>query len=1041
MLQRIIDFHLKQRLIVLLGVMVIIIAGVATMLQIPVDAFPDLTNNQVVVVTECPSMAPGEVEQLVTFPIESALMGIPRTEGIRSISKFGLSMVTLLFEDGVNTWFARQLVNERLQEVRTRLPEGLDPALGPMATAFGEVYQYTVEGKGYSPMDLKTIHDWQIRYALRTVPGVNEVNSWGGETKQYTVEVDPVRLQRYGVSLRDVFDRVKENNSNFGGGFIEHAMEQYTVRGLGRTQSAADLGKIVVLARAGTPVLLRDLAEIKLKSMQRQGATLRDGKGETVSGMAIMLKGENGKRVIERVKAKFASLRLPEGVKVVPFYDQSTVIDGTIHTVTKALIEGGLLVLVVLIVFLKDIRAALIVAAVIPLSMLFGFMGMALFGVSANLMSLGAIDFGMIVDGSVVMMENSVRRLQRRPDDTRDFHPTERVRVAAHEVARPIVFAVAIIIAVYMPVFFLEGLEGRMFRPMAISVCSALLGSLILALTVVPAATAVHLRKGVKEHKDAWFNWLRERYLRLLYWALRRRVIVVSASAALLVLSIGSVAFLGSEFMARLDEGSILVETRKLPGISLTDSVAISNRIEKIIAGFPEVTGVVTRIGRPDVATEAMGINQGDVYVLLKPREQWTRFHTKVELIEALDKALSVVPGVNFNFTQPMAMRLDETISGIKADVAVKIYGEDAQVLGQLAEKALRSISAVSGAADQQMEIISGVAELRIEIDRDALARYALNVSDVRDLVEAAIGGRPVSEMIEGQRRFGIVVRLPDRYRTDDEAVRNLILFAPGGERVPLGSVARVTMSRGPEVISRENGQRRIVVQCNVRGRDLGSFVTEAQRRMEADLKLPAGYSVDWGGQFENQQRAARRLMLVVPASIGIIFALLFFTFGSARQALLILTNVPFAMVGGIGALWARGLNLSISAGIGFIALFGVAVLNGIVLVASINRLREQGLAMEAALLSGAGRRLRPVLMTALVASLGFLPMAVATSTGSEVQRPLATVVIGGLITSTLLTLFLLPLLYPWFVSAAKDEFEPYEGDPLVHQIEEEDGE
>ena len=1038
MLQRIIDFHLRNRWLVLLGVLLIAVFGIWVMLNIPVDAFPDLTNNQVVVVTECPAMAPSEVEQLVTFPIESALMGIPRTQGIRSISKLGLSMVTLIFDDDVNTWFARQLVNERLQEVRSRLPQGLDPVLGPMATAFGEVYQYTVEGEGYSAMELKTIHDWQIRYALRTVPGVNEVNSWGGETKQYAVIVDPVKLQRYGLDLRTIFERVRDNNTNFGGGFIEHAMEQYTVRGIGRAESLGDLERIVVLARAGTPVLLRDVAEIRLMPMPRQGATLRDGKGETVSGMAIMLKGENGRRVIERVKAKFASIRLPEGVRVVPFYDQSMVIDGTIRTVSRALLEGGGLVILVLVLFLGNMRAALIVAAVIPLSMLFGFMGMAVFGVTANLMSLGAIDFGMIVDGSVVMMENAVRRLRRADCGEDRSICLERIRVAAHEVARPIVFAVAIIIAVYLPVFFLEGLEGRMFRPMAITVCSALLGSLILALTVVPAAASVHLRTGMKTHSERWMEWLRARYLALLERALRRRWWMVAGSAAVLAAAVGSIFFIGTEFIARLDEGSILIETRKMPGISLTDSVAISNRIEKIIMSFPEVTGVVTRIGRPDVATEAMGINQGDVYVLLKPREEWKRFRNKEELINALDAALQVVPGVSYNFTQPMAMRLDETISGIKADVALKIFGEDPRVLEQLAERALRVIASVPGAADEQMEIVSGVAELRVEVDREALARYGLNVSDVQDMMDAAIGGRTVSELIEGQRRFAIVVRLPESYRANDEAIRGLILNAPGGERVRLGQVARVSMARGPEVISRENGQRRIVVQCNVRGRDLGGFVAEAERRLDEAVRLPAGYSVDWGGQFENQRRAMRRLMIVVPASILIIFGLLFFTFSSARQALLILTNVPFAFIGGIAALWVRGLNLNISAAIGFIALFGVAVLNGIVLVSSINRLRQLGMPMEQALLAGAGIRLRPVLMTALVASFGFLPMALATTTGAEVQRPLASVVIGGLASSTFLTLFLLPLMYPWFSPKPAELPVPYDSDELAQAIEHE---
>lgn len=1037
MLQRIIDFHLRQRWVVLVGLILVIALGVRTMLTIPMDAYPDLTSNQVVVVTECPSMAPTEVEQLVTFPIESALMGIPKTEGIRSISKLGLSMVTLMFDDSVNTYFARQLVNERLQEVRGRLPEGLDPTMGPLATAFGEVYQYTVEGGGLSAMELKTLHDWQVRYALRTVPGVNEVNSWGGETKQYVVEADPVRLQRYGLTLRDVFQRVQENNANFGGGFIEHAMEQYTVRGLGRAQGIEDLGKIVVLARAGTPVLLREVADIRLGALPRQGATTRDGKGETVSGMAIMLKGENGKQVIERVKTKLASIRLPEGVKINPFYDQSTVIDGTIRTVRNALLEGGGLVVVVLFLFLGNVRAALIVAAVIPLSMLFGFMGMAVFDVSANLMSLGAIDFGMIVDGAVVMMENSVRRLHRKSPQE-EFHALERVRVAAHEVGRPIVFGVAIIIAVYMPVFFLEGLEGRMFRPMAVTVCSALMGSLVLALTVVPAATGVILKKGVKEHKERWFEWIKRRYLKTLHWALHHRPLMVGLSVVVLAVALGSIPFIGTEFMARLDEGSILIETRKMPGISLTESVEISNRIEKLIASFPEVTGVVTRIGRPDVATEAMGIYQGDVYVLLKPHDQWTRFQTREQLIDALATDLEKVPGVSYNFTMPMAMRLDETISGIKADVAVKIFGEDPRILEQLAGKTLRSISGVPGAADEQMEIASGVAELRVEVNRDALARYGLNVSDVRDIMDASIGGRVVSEMIEGQRRFDIVVRLPDRYRADDEAVRNLVLSAPGGERVPLGQVALVTMTRGPEVISRENGQRRIVVQSNVRGRDLGSFVAEARQKLENELPLPPGYSIDWGGQFENQQRATRRLMFVVPGSILIIFGLLFATFGGARQALLILLNVPFALVGGIAALWLRGLNLNLSASIGFIALFGVAVLNGIVMVSYINKLRERGHGMEDALLRGASTRLRPVLMTALVASLGFVPMAISHSQGAEVQRPLATVVIGGLITSTLLTLFLLPIIYPWFSPGKHESFGVYESELVLEEESEE---
>lgn len=1013
MLRRIIDFHLEHRWFVLIGVLAIAAAGMWAMLNIPIDAFPDLTNNQVVVITECDGMAPSEVEQLVTFPLETSLMGIPRTEGLRSVSKLGLSLVTLVFEDGVPTYLARQLVNERIQEAKGRLPEGLEPSLGPVATAFGEVYQYTLEGQGYSAMDLKTLHEWQIKNQLRTVPGVNEINTWGGETRQYHIEVDPARLQGYGLTLRDVYERVRENNANFGGGFIEHASEQYNIVGLGRTRGIADLEQIVLVSRAGTPVTLRDVARVTAGAMPRQGAVLRDGKGETVSGMVIMLKGENGKRVIERVKERLASLRLPPGVRISAFYDQSTVIDGTIGTVKRNLVEGGLLVVLVLLLFLGNVKAALIVAAVIPLSMLVGFIGMQTFGISANLMSLGAIDFGMMVDGAVVMMENSMRRL-RGAGVYGKRTALEEIRHAAHEVARPILFAVAIIIAVYMPIFFLEGLEGRMFRPMAITVCSALVGALIFALTVVPAATSVHFQGAAKPHKERWFGAVRWRYIRTLEWLMRHRAPAVGAAAVLVFASIASLRFIGTEFMPRLDEGSILVETRKLPGISLTESVAIGNRIERVIRGFPEVSGVVTKMGRPDLATEAMGVYQGDVYVLLKPRAEWQAL-SKEELIGKMSAALEKIPGVAYNFTQPMAMRLDEVVSGIKADVALKIYGEDTAVLEQKAEQALRLLSAVPGAADVQMEVLSGVGELRVEVDRKELARYGLNVSDVREAIETTIGGRYIGDMIEGQRRFAIVLRLPERYRRDAASIRELLLPAPGGERVRLGQVARVEAARGPEAVVRENGQRRIVVQANVRGRDIGGFVREARGRVEDALRLPPGYMAEWGGQFENQERATRRLMLVVPASVLIIFGLLFATFNSVPQALLILMNVPFALVGGIAALWMRELNLNLSASIGFIALFGVAVLNGIVMVAYINRLRADGMDCRKAVLEGAGTRLRPVLMTALVASFGFIPMAVATSAGAEVQRPLATVVIGGLVTSTLLTLLVLPLVYPWF--------------------------
>ncbi|MBL8176079.1 MAG: efflux RND transporter permease subunit [Bryobacterales bacterium] len=1018
MLARLIEFHLRHLFMVSAGLVVLIAGGLYVLSHIPVDAFPDLTNNQVVVITEAAGMPPSEVEQLVTYPIEVVLMGLPRTEGVRSVSKLGLSMVTVVFEDSVNVYLARQWINERLQEVRSRIPEGLEPTLGPVATAFGEIYQYTLESDRQSAMELKTLHEWQIKNQLRAVRGINEVNTWGGETRQVNVEVDPVKLLRYGLTLREVFDRVRENNSNFGGGYIEHASEQYTIRGLGRVRSAEELGNIVLTAKGGSPVLLRQVGAITDKPMQRAGAVLRDGKRETVSGMTIMLKGENGREVIQRVKDRIASLQLPQGVRIEPFYDQSLVIDRTIATVKKNLLEAGGLVIAVLFLFLGNWRAALIVAAVIPLSMLFGFMGMALFGVSANLMSLGAIDFGMIVDGAVVMMENSVRRLERRPNER--FHSFERVLQASAEVARPIVFGVSIIIAVYLPIFALEGLEGRMFRPMAITVCSALFGSLLLALTFVPAMTNMVLSKGVKPHGDDWFTAVKNVYSRMLRFVLRHRLAVVAVGLATVVGALDSLRYIGTEFMPRLDEGSLLITTKKLPGISLSDSVEISKRVERAVLEFPEVTGVVTKLGRPDLATEAMGIYEADVYILLKPYDEWTATKTKDELIEKMAARLEQIPGVAYNFTQPMAMRLDEVVSGIKADVALKIFGDDPHTLEHLAEQALRVLSAVPGSADAQMEITSGAAEVRVEADRGQLARYGLNISDVRDAVQAAVAGQAVSELIEGQRRFTVVLRLPEEFRHNPEALREVPLSAPGGERVMLGQVALVKADRGPELVSRENAMRRIVVQSNVRGRDLGSFAIEAQQRIGEKVKLPAGYSFDWGGQFENQERAMKRLGIVIPASIVIITALLYSMFGSMRLALLIFLNVPFALVGGIAALWLRGINLNLSASVGFIALFGVAVLNGIVLVSYINRLRIEGLETMEAVVMGAATRLRPVLMTALVASLGFLPMALSHSSGAEVQRPLATVVIGGLVTSTVLTLFLLPLLYPWFAPKLK---------------------
>jgi cobalt-zinc-cadmium resistance protein CzcA len=1013
MLNRIIDLTLAYRWLVLVAILALLGAGGYALYTIPVEAFPDLTNNQVVVVTDSPSLPPTEVEQLVTYPIERAMLGLPNKQEVRSLSKLGLSMVTVVFDDSVAMYFARQLVAERLQQISSVLPRGIQPTLGLPATAFGELYQYTLSGP-MSAMDLKDLHEWVIKPQLRTLPGVSEINAWGGQTKQYQIVVDPALLDQYGLTLHDVAARVEENNTNYGGGYIEHASEQYTLLGTGRAVTTEDFGSIVLTAKNGTPVLLRDLGEVRLGAAPPEGATLRNG--ETVSGMVIMLKGENGKRLIERVKERIASLHLPPGVKIVPFYDQAFVIDGTIHTVEKNLFEGFILVMIVLLLFLGNLRAALITAAIIPFSMLISFLGMRLFGISANLMSLGAIDFGMIVDGAVVMMENSVHRLE---EEHGQEVPLESVRHSAHEVARPMAFAVIIIIAVYLPILFLQGMEGRMFRPMAITVCTALAGSLLLALTMVPMLASFSFRKGIPGYKGqatepGWLTILGNGYTRVLTWAMRFRILTVTASLAVLGVAIGSLYFIGTEFMPKLDEGSILVETRKLPGVSLTESVAISKRIEQRLRRFPEIADVVIKIGRPDFATEAMGINEGDTYLLLRPMETWTRFHSKEALIAALDKDLDDVPGVAHSFTQPMAMRIDETISGVKADLAVKVFGDDFRALDTIGQQVLRAVSAVHGAADAQMEITSGVAELSVMVDRSALARYGLNVTDVEQAVASGGSGDVISEVIDGQKRYTVALRLPERYRTDPDAMHKIALRAPGGEQVALEQVARVQVRRGPELINREDGQRRIVVMSNVRGRDLGSFVAEVRARIDRDVALPTGYFIEYGGQFENQERATRRLALIVPIAITLVFVLLYLTFASVKQALLVLGNVPFALVGGIAALWIRGMNLNLSASIGFIALFGVAMLNGVVLVSSINQMRATGMVSRDAVLSGARRRLRPVLMTAFVASFGFIPMALSTSTGAEVQRPLASVVIGGLVSSTMLTLFLLPVLFDW---------------------------
>jgi cobalt-zinc-cadmium resistance protein CzcA len=1000
----------------------IVVGGIIVMLNLPLEAFPDLTNNQVVVTVQCPGMSPVEVEQNVTFPLETALMGMPKLQTVRSTSKLELSMVTVIFDDDMDKYLVRQLVSERMNQVKSRLPAGLQPTINPMSTAFGEVYQYTVQSPHMSLMDLKTLQDWTIRYNLLSVPGVSEINSWGGETKQYTIEVDPLSLRQYNLSLHDVVTAVSNNNANFGGSYIEHAEQQYTVRGLGRAANISDLGTIVVSAYNGTPVLLRQVAKITIQPLLRHGAVLHDAKDETVSGMVIILRGENGERIIRQIKDKIASLKLPDEAKIIPFYDQSDVIKATTRTVEHNLIEAAFLVIAILLIFLGDWRAALVVAFTIPLSLLFGFFGMHLFGISANLMSLGAIDFGTIVDGSVVMVENCMHRLEKQGAGEIDL--LDVIRHAAREVARPIIFGVLIIISVYLPILTLQSLEGRMFRPMAVTVVSALLGSLFLALFVVPTLCTFALRHRSRivatRHTDGeinhgWMEKLKERYIRSLVSAEKRRKLIYVISIGLVAVALGSLKFIGTEFMPTLDEGSMVITSKKLPGIALSESIRIGKEIERTIMSFPEVAGVVTKIGRPDLATEAMGENESDSYVTFTAEARDESPAKKEELAKRMEIALEKIPGVSYEFTQPMQMRMDETITGTRGDVALKIFGSDLDTLERLGKQARRIVASVRGASQTQMELISGEAELQIDINRTQAARYGVNVSDVQEVIENLYGSKQVSEMIEGEQRFPIALRLPYRLRNNPEELRALQFKTPEGALVRLDQVAEIRQVRGPIIIGREQARRRVVVMSNVSDRDLGGFVEDSKKAIDRGLQMPAGYHLEWGGQYENQQRAQARLAVMLPISILIIAGLLYATFHNVRQMFLILLIVPLALVGGIGALWMRGMNLNLSASVGFIALFGIAVLNGVVMVSHINALRESGCSEEEAILKGASDRLRPVLITALVASLGFIPMALSTSRGAEVQRPLATVVIGGLFSATALTLYVLPLLYGTF--------------------------
>lgn len=1023
MIDGLIRFAVSQRLLVLLAVVILIAAGAYSFQRLPIDAVPDVTNVQVQILTAAPSLAPLEIERQITFPVEVAMSGLPGIEEIRSVSKFGLSAVTVVFEESTSIYFARQLVLERLSQAREQIPESIgSPEMGPISTGLGEIYQYELrgaEGSGYDATSLRTIQDWNVRRQLLGVPGITEVNSFGGLVKQYQVRVDPAKLQAYGLGLRDVLEAVTRNNANVGGAYIEHGSEQYLLRGIGLVESADDISNIVVrTGKEGIPIYVRDLGEVVAGATVRQGAVTADGDGEIVAGIALMLKGENSRAVAGRVKDRVEQIKesLPKGVELVPFYDRTELVDRTIATVAKNLIEGAILVIVVLILLLGNWRGAVLVATIIPLSMLFAAVLMRVFNVSGNLMSLGALDFGLIVDGAVVMVENAVRRRADAQRKGADEQPERTILDACTEVGRPVVFAVAIIMIVYLPLLSLTGIEGKMFKPMALTVVFALAGSLILSLTYLPAAMTFVLRGPVSEQEGLAIRYAKRWYRPALALIRRAGKRSLAIAASLVVVSVIVFPFLGAEFIPRLEEGALAIQIQRLPSVSLTESVAIAAQTERVLRSFPEVTKVVSKTGRAEVATDPMSVDLSDVYVALKPPSKWTTAGNREELVEKISAALEDnVPTAVFSFSQPIELRVSELIAGVRSDVAIKLFGDDLDTLKQKADQIARIVSRVPGAEDVKAEQVSGLPQLQIKPDRAAIARYGINVEDVNNLVESIVAGKPAGLVYEGEQRFELVVRLTDAASRDLDSIKDLLVPAPKGVRVPLSQLADISIVEGPAQISREDTRRRIVVELNVRGRDIAGFVKDAQAAIEERIELPSGYYIRWGGQFENLQRATSRLLIVVPLALFLIFVLLFTTFGSIKQAVLIYTGIPFAVVGGVLALALRGMPFSISAGVGFIALFGVAVLNGVVMVSSINRLRDEGRTIQQSISEGAETRLRPVLMTALVASLGFIPMALATSAGAEVQRPLATVLIGGLVTSTLLTLLILPASYERF--------------------------
>jgi cobalt-zinc-cadmium resistance protein CzcA len=1043
MFERIIRIAIEHRWLVILFVTGMAALGLYSFQKLPIDAVPDITNVQVQINTTAPGYSPLETEQRITYPMETVMAGLPNLEQTRSLSRYGLSQITVIFKDGTDIYFARQLVNQRIQEAKDKLPNGITPKMGPIATGLGEIYLWTVEakegakkpdGSNYTATDLREIQDWIIKPQLRNVPGVTEINTIGGYAKQYQVAPIPEKLASYGLTLQDIVTALDRNNNNVGAGYIEKNGEQYLIRAPGQVGSIEDIGNIILGNVQGVPIRIRDVGQVEFGRELRTGAATENGH-EVVLGTVFMLIGQNSRAVSQAVDKKMADINrtLPEGVQAVTVYDRTVLVDKAINTVKKNLMEGAILVIAILFLFLGNIRAAVITAMVIPLAMLFTFTGMVAYQVSANLMSLGALDFGIIIDGAVVIVENCARRLAHaQAQQGRPLNRSERfqeVFTASKEARRALLFGQLIIMVVYLPIFALTGVEGKMFHPMAFTVVIALVGAMILSVTFIPAAVAIFIGDKVAEKDNSLMQTAKRFYAPALDKAMDNKPVVLTFAVVAVILSGLLATRMGSEFVPSLNEGDFSIGALRTPGTSLSQSVAMQQQIEgSLKQKFPEIERVFSRTGTAEIASDPMPPNNSDGYIMLKPADQWPEPRkSRDELLTAIQTEVNNHPGNLYEFSQPIQLRVNELISGVRSDVAVKVFGDDMKVLNDTANKIASVIKNIPGASEVKVEQTTGLPMLTVNIDREKTSRYGLNVGDVQDAVAIAIGGKEAGTVFQGDRRFDIIVRLPENLRSDIEAIKRLPISlprVPGGNGsvtyIPLAEVASLELSPGPNQISRENGKRRIVVSANVRGRDIGSFVADAQGHLEQQIKIPPAYWITWGGQFEQLQSATQRLEIVVPVALILVFTLLFMMFGNIKDGLLVFSGIPFALTGGLVALWLRDIPMSISAAVGFIALSGVAVLNGLVMITFIRSLREEGMSLDKAILEGALTRLRPVLMTALVASFGFVPMALATGTGAEVQRPLATVVIGGILSSTALTLLVLPILY-WFAHY-KDE-------------------